>query len=183
MSQTSIWTFKDDIKRSYYGKVAGTAGTGCSVVEGGDRVNRFARISINTTLPAIAGGADLAVGNLIYTLPAGEIIVTGSSMSVAITQADGNITADTPDVGVGTVIGSGAVAVLGGTATFENILTGQTAADCDGTATVVALDAALVIATASAHTVHLNVADGWAASGDAGAALTGTVVLTFKYLS
>lgn len=161
----------------------GTPSTGVLADERGDRNAHRTILRIQSALPAIAGGANLAVGKLLYTFPAGEIIVRAASMSAAIKQTTGNITADTPDVGIGTVIGSGVVAVLGGTATFENILTGQTAADCNGTATVKTVsDQVLTIATAGAHTVYLNVADGWAASGDTGALIYGTVVLDWAFM-
>lgn len=173
--------------RSMATAALGTASTGVTAAESGTDRLRQTILTVSTTLPAIAGGANLAVGKLLYTFPAGEIIVDAAYMSVAITQSQGNITADTPDVGIGTVIGSGVVAVLGGTATFENILTGQTAADCNGTATVKTLtptaNVPLVIATAGAHTVYLNVADGWAASGDAAAGLAGTVILHWRRMS
>lgn len=165
----------------------GAAGTGSSVIHYGDGKNNTAVITINTTLPAIAGGANLAVGKLIYTLPAGAVIIDSAYMSVAITQTQGNINADTPEVGVGTVIASGAVAVLSGTATFQNIIVGTAAANCTGTATVkTAIPTAnvpLVIAAAGAKTVHLNVADGWAASGDAAALLTGTVIVNYTFIA
>jgi len=164
----------------------GTASTGVTAVEYGDAINHTTVLTISSTLPAIAGGADLAVGKLLYTLPAGAELIESAYMSVALTAADGNIDADTPDVGIGTVIGSGAVAVLGGTATFENIVTGQTATNCTGTATVKATAPTagvdLEIATAAAHTVYLNVADGWAASGEAACPVTGTVILNWKFL-
>ena len=163
----------------------GTPGTlaGLSFREYGSAMTHTTVISLSgATLPAIAGGANLGVGRLLYTFPAGSIRITSSKLNVAITKTQGNITADTPDIGLGTVIATGAVALLSGTATFENILTGQTAADCNGTATVKTVDTSLVIESADAHTVHLNVADGWAASGDAGALLTGTVTLHWQYL-
>lgn len=160
----------------------GTAGTNCTVLEHGDVYRRTSVITLSgVSLPDIAGGADLAVGMLVYTFPAGEVCVRSSAMSVAIQQVDGNITADTPDVGIGTTIASTAVAVLGGTAAFENILTGQTAADCDGTATVANVDTQLVIATAGDHTVYLNVADGWAASGEANGTVSGTIILNWNH--
>ena len=160
----------------------GTAGTNCTVEEHGDVYRRTSVITLsNVTLPAIAGGANLAVGMLVYTLPAGEAVIRDASMSVAIQQVDGNITADTPDVGLGTTIASGAVAVLSGTAAFENILTGQTASDCNGTATVGTVDTPLVIATAGDHTVYLNVADGWAASGEANGTVSGTIILNWDF--
>lgn len=164
-------------------QVGSPGGTYVLAEEYGDRHAHRTVLRVNTTLGAIAGGANLGLGKLLYTLPAGEVIVRAASMSMAIKQTDGNITADTPEVGLGTVIASGAVAVLSGTATFENILTGQVAADCNGTATVKTVaDQVLVIATAGAHTVYFNVADGWAASGDAGALLYGAVVLDWTYM-
>jgi hypothetical protein len=168
------------------GPVPGALNAGTSVREY-KAGNQFSTvIDINTTLPAIAGGANLGVGKLLYTLPAGICIIDSASMSVGITQTQGNINADTPDVGVGTVIASGAVALLSGTATFENIITGQTAANCTGSKTVATTiptaAVPLVINSGDAHTVHLNVADGWAASGDAAAILRGRVVLNWRHM-
>lgn len=140
-------------------------------------------ISLAGALGAIAGGANLAVGRLIYTFPAGNIrIFTACLKSVAITQTQGNINADTPVVGLGTVIASGAVALLNGTATFENILAGQALADCNGTGKIAAVASTLTVLSTAAHTVHLNVADGWAASGDTGALISGDVIITWEYL-
>ena len=176
--------------REPFGKSAGqtlnvgTVGDYGTVAEYGDGSFHKTVISLSGALPAIAGGANLGVGRLIYTFPAGKIrINTAAFTGVAITQTDGNITADTPDVGLGTVIASGAVAVLSGTATFENILTGQTFADCNGTGTSNAIASTLTILSSAAHTVYFNVADGWAASGDAGATISGDVTITWEYLS
>lgn len=162
----------------------GTANTGTTAVEYGDKKHRTVVLTVSTTLPAIAGGANLAVGKLLYTLPAGACIVKAAKLSVAVTQSQGNINADTPDIGLGTTIASGVNAVLSANAAFENILTGQTAANCTGTATVKTVaDQVLVVETAGAHTVYLNVADGWAASGDAAAVVAGTVVLEYVLMS
>lgn len=165
----------------------GAAATGVTAVEYGDGHNHKTVLTVNTTLPAIAGGANLAVGKLLYTLPAGAEIIDSAHMSLAITQTQAHINADTPDGGLGTVIASGAVALLSGTPTFEDILTGQTFNDCDGTAEVkTALPTAgvpLVIEAGDPHTIYFNVADGWAASGDVAALLTGTVVLNWRFVN
>ena len=161
----------------------GTAATGVTAVEYGNRFFHYTVLTVSTTLPAIAGGANLAVGKLLYTLPAAPIVINNAYMSLAITQSEGNINADTPDGGLGTTIGSGAVAVLGGTAAFENIITGQTFDDCNGTAEVITIaGVGLAIEAAGDKTVYFNVADGWAASGDAAAGLAGTVVLEWTNL-
>lgn len=156
----------------------GAAATGSSAVEYGDGVNHLTVITVATTLGAIAGGAALAVGKLVYTLPTSAQIIKSAYMSMALTQSEGNINADTPDGGIGTVVASGAVATLDGTGTFENILTGQTFNNCTGTAEVKTVgDQILIIETGSAHAVYFNVADTWAASGDAACGIAGTIIL------
>lgn len=134
------------------------------------------------TLPDIAGGASLAVGRQIFTFPGGIKILGSSLVGVTLSDTDGNVTADTPDLGLGTVIASGAVAVLGGTATFEDILTGQTMDDCDGTPETVSVSTELLIQAADSHNVFLNVADGWAASGDDGIRVGGRIVIIWAEL-
>lgn len=131
------------------------------------------RVRADTAFGAIAGGANLALGVKALTLPAGAVIVQGCHMSLALQQTEDNVTADTPDLGIGTTVASGAVNVLGGTGAFENILTGQTAADCDGTPTVAVVGTQLVIAASASHDVFVNVADGWASDGDAALGLVG----------
>jgi len=155
-----------------------------AVKEHGNDTFHKTALTLTGALPTIAGGADLAVGRLLYTFPAGVIrIISAYLNGVAITQTEGNITDDTPDVGLGTTIASGAVAVLGGTAAFENVLTGQTFTDCDGTAEKVGAASTLIIDAADNHTLYLNVADGWAASGDAAAAISGEVVITWEFIN
>ncbi len=162
----------------------GAVATGSTLVkDSSDGFVHTTTLSVNTTLPAIAGGANLGVGKLLYTFPAGEIVINSSYISMAITQTQGNITADTPVVGLGTTIASGAVAVLSGTAAFEHVMAGQVAANCSGTATVKTVGTQLVIATAANHTLYLNVADGWAASGDAAALLVGTVTFNWTFMA
>lgn len=158
-----------------------SASSGVSAVTDGDGVF-VTRMQVNTTLPAIAGGADLAIGKALITFPSGVIRILGAYMSLAIEQTEGNITADTPDGGLGTTIATGAVAVLGGTAAFENVLTGQTFNDCDGTAEVAHVTTDLTIAAADSHVLYFNVADGWASSGDAAALLYGTVSVIWTKL-
>lgn len=163
----------------------GTVATGSTVTsEVSDGYNHTTTISVNTTLGSIAGGAALSLGKLLYTFPAGNIKVNTAYMSIAITQTQGNINANTPDVGLGTTVGSGVNALLSAVgAAAENILTGQTAANCTGTATVKTVGMNLVIESADDHTVYLNAAATWAASGDAAALLTGTVVLNWSFIS
>jgi hypothetical protein len=165
----------------------GTVGAGSTVTERGDGGTHQSVIVVATTLGAIAGGASLGLGKLLYTFPAGEIIVESSMMSLALTQTEGHINANAPKVGLGTTLAVGAVSVLNGTAGFMNVVTEQTAANCTGTATVKTVIPTalvpLVIATAGAHTLYANFAAAWAASGDAAAILTGTVLVNWRFMS
>lgn len=182
-----IKTFSSAVKTSVN---VGTANTGTTAVEYGDGYLHTSVLTVNTTLPAITGGAAQAVGKLLYTLPAGAEIINSSYFSLAITQTQAHINADTPVVGLGTVIGTGAVADLTTPATFQNISVGKAAANCTGTATVqtalaTASPFAIVVAASggAAHTIHANAAATWAASGDTGALLVGTVVLVWQFMA
>src|SRR5689334_11489128 len=73
------------------------------------------RVTCNTALPAIAGGAALSVGKKAVSLPAGKRLVNGSSLDIALKQTEGNVTADTPDLGLGTTIAAGANALCSDT--------------------------------------------------------------------
>jgi len=162
------------------GSAVGTVGTGVTAVHYGDGKNFTSVLTIADLDFAVAAAADEAIGKLIYTFPAGAHLLSATSMSVAL-QGGGTVDADTPDVGIGTVIATGAVAVLGGTATFEDIIDGQTAADCGGTATAAFLkpDDELSVA-ADVKAVHLNIADGWAGADTVTA--SGTVVLKWTIM-
>jgi hypothetical protein len=167
---------------------AGTAGTNVTAVEYSDGRNYTTELTLSAVSYTVAGAAAEAIGALIYTFPAGAHFHSVSYMSVAATGG-GTVDADTPDVGVGSVIGTGAVATLDGTATFEDYITGQTATDCSGTATV----AGPLGATAGIHTgislnastdvkaVHLNYADTWAGADTF--TVTGTIVIKWTKVS
>lgn len=184
IGRRELITILEDLFEDAPGAVGTPGGAYAVAGEYGNPYRHHTLLTVATTLPAIAGGANLGVGKLLYTFPAGPILVNSVFMSLGITQTQGNINADTPDVGMGTVIASGAVAVLGGTATFENLVNGVAAANCTGTATaaggVPTAGVPLAIAAGAAHTVHFNCADGWAASGDAAALLAGYVIIDWS---
>jgi hypothetical protein len=181
--QTAINTAVGDVAD------VGTAATGVTATTYGDGRDYTTVLQFTAkSLGAPTAGANLALGALIYTFPAGAHIHVGSYMSVGLTT--GGVTTDTPDVGIGSVIGSGVVAVLGGTSTFEDYITGQTAADCAGTATVktsVATAGALtgisINEAASAKTVYLNAADGWNAAVTGNLTATGTITMKWTKMS
>lgn len=172
------------------GANVGTPATGVTAAEYGDGWGHTTVLTIGAgvVLPAIAGGAALGVGKLLYTLPAGAQVINRSRMSIAITQTAGHINADTPTVGIGTTIATGAVSVLSGTAGFQNVSVGKAAADANGTATVqtalaTASPFALVTEAGGAKGIYFNAAASWAASGDPAAILSGSLVLQWATLA
>ena len=167
----------------------GTAGTGVTAIEYGDAYNHVSVLTVSQIdALTVADNLDITDGYLVYTFPTGVILVEATYISMAVTVASAQQVADQPDVGLGTVIGSGANALLSADGTFENLLTGQTAADSNGTATVATAaptaGVSFAIETGEAHTVHFNVADGWAndTGGDLTADITGTIILVWKWL-
>ncbi len=165
----------------------GTANTGVTAVEYGDGYQHTTVLTVSQSAALTVGdNVSLADGYLLYTFPAGVVVVDYAYMSISVDGVTEQAT-DQPDVGLGTVIATGAIALLDGTGTFENIITGQTAANCNGTATVkTALPTAnvpFIIESGDAHTLHFNVADLWAAGAtDLTGDIAGTVVLVWSFL-
>lgn len=178
-------TFSSAVKT---GANVGTAGTGISAAEYGDGFNHTTALTLSGFNVGNSGdNASLALGALVYTFPAGVIAVNSASLAVGVTLADA-VQTDTPEIGLGTVVGSGVQATLGAVgATSENILEGAATADVAGTVKLVSdiptANVPLIIAAASAHTVYLNLADGWADLTAASAlTATGSIVLNWTYL-
>lgn len=175
----------DSSKRLRTNASAGTAGTNVTAVEIGDGAVHTTILTLSSVAITIGDNADLGVGAIIYTLPAGVQFIDYAYLSVALTATDVANQTDTPEIGLGTVIASGAVAVLA--TTFENIIEGAAVADCNGTAKVIAdvptANIPLVRLSGDAKTIHLNYADGWADGTVQTATASGTVVLKWTHLA
>ena len=186
---STIWETNDQMLSTLGGVVMrvepGTPNTGVTALTFGDGRDFTTTLTFSGLAVGSVTAVNLAIGKLLYTLPAGVQVIDYAYMSVALAGSGTDVDADTPDMGIGTVIGSGAVAVLGGTATFEDIITGQTVNDVNGTAEVkTALPTAgvpLIRESGDAKTIHLNVADGWAGVADITA--TGTVTIKWTKLA
>lgn len=157
-----------------------------SIVEYGDGRDVTTVLTLtNFIVGALAGaGAALGLGNIVYAFPAGQHLELVSSLSSIVLTAAG--TAVATDTGLGSVIATGAVSVLSGTATFEDRLTGQTInTAAGGGAAVSALTAATAgIGTgislnvaASVKNVFLNSAGTWNADNTGNLTATGTITL------
>lgn len=167
---------------------AGTAGTNVTAVE---TMGLDGRRTTTLTLTAVSlgnggDGADLAIGALIYTLPAGNIVMHGEAHVSGAFSSTGAYT-NVLDAGIGSVIGSGVVSVLGGTATFEDLIGGTTTGALNAGGALVASQQSTgsipnrLVAAAAAHTLHLNAAGTWTNIAAASPVLfTGTVQFTWQ---
>ncbi|TFH58824.1 MAG: hypothetical protein E4G91_09285, partial [Candidatus Zixiibacteriota bacterium] len=79
----------------------GTAGTGVTATEYGDGRRHVTKLVLAGVAFTIGDTAALADGALIYTLPAGPIVVHSSSINVGLTLTTGTPTTDTPEIGLG----------------------------------------------------------------------------------
>lgn len=145
----------------------------------------------NFVVGALAGAAAaLGVGNIVYAFPAGQHfeLVYGFS-SISLTAAGTAVSG--AKLGLGSVIASGAVAVLSGTATFQDRLTGTTVptAPAGGAATSALFAATAGIGTgialnvaASVKNVFLNAAATWNADNVGNLTASGTIVLKWTQM-
>lgn len=165
----------------------GVAGTSCTATEYGDGKNHVTKLVITALSQVVGDNASLGVGSIIYTFPAGIIAIKAAGGSVAMTVDFGTKT-DTPEVGLGTLIASGAIATLGaGNAAMEDITDGIATADVNGTARLIDSnlgEAIKVMPALSSHVVNLNWAKAWIDStSDTGSSITGTVWLEWSLLA
>lgn len=168
-----------------------TAGAGTVTVEeyGDGRDVTTILTLTNFIVGALAGAAaSLGIGNKVCSFPAGVHVFQVSYINLGFTCAG---TSKTPKVGLGSVIASGAVAVLSGTATFMDYLTQQTATDSAGTAapfgplapTAGAFAGIALNTAALIKDIFLNAAVAWAADNTGNLTATGTIVLRWTKLA
>lgn len=108
---------------STVGTVTTTATT--AVEEYGSGIDHFTKLTMTSfSLGNTADNASLGIGAKFYTFPAGTILVRDVTLVGSLTAAI-SVTTNTPEIGIGSVVASGAVSVLSGTATFEDYIDGN----------------------------------------------------------
>ena len=135
-------------------------------------------LTVASFTQAVATAA-LGFGKEIYDFAQGGIIVNNAKINVVMSAPTAT---NTSVIGLGSVVASGVVSVLTGTATFVNELTSQAAAALTvaGTTTAVTDNGAAVIIAAGASTaskMFLNFAGTWNATENV--TISGTV--EFEY--
>ncbi len=134
-----------------------------------------------------SAAAALGVGNIVYAFPAGQQLELVYSLSAIALTCPG--TAVACDTGLGSVIATGAVSVLDGTATFEDRLTGVaiTTAPTGGTAvsSIAAATAGIgagisLNGTGAIKNVFLNAAGTFNANNTSNLLANGKIVLQWS---
>jgi len=159
----------------------GTASTGVTAVEYGAGGGRHKTVLTLSEFTQAIAGAALGFGKSLYTFPEGFIKVVYATADVTIAGATET---GTPDIGVGTVVASGEIDALDGTATFEDIMDGftGTAITSEGSDSnnYVEAESELLDGHTTAIEAFLNFAETWTASEDL--TISGTVTLYWDSL-
>ena len=164
---------------------AGTPEAGVTAVNYGDGTNIVTVLTVtDLDLGTVAAGGNFATGALAYTFPAGVHALEVTNVNLGVI-GDLAVQADTPEIGIGSVVASGAVGVLNGTAEFMDYVTEQTMADVNGTPTVGlflptagALSGIALNEAGDVKALNINIADNWAG---ASAALLCSGTITLKW--
>ena len=167
-------------------KNVGTAGVGVTAEEYGNGFSHVTKLTLASVPITIGDTAALSMGSLVYTLPAGVCNITSAAASIGLTLTTGTPTTDTPEIALGTTIGSGANATIGAVdAAAENIAGPHVMDDIAGTAELIdsTVAAGLYILAAGDHTIYLNFADTWANVDDTAATASGTIHIAWTFLS
>ena len=190
--------------QTFTGSILSGAGTGTvttaattTATEYGDGFWHITKL----TMTAFAIGtsddnASLAIGAKFYSLPAGAYVIEGAEILGGVTAAV-SVTAQTPEVGIGTTVGTGVIANL--STTMEDIVDGgangliggsNTAPDVAGTTfakgTIATSKGGIYIAASGgkARDLFLNVAVAWADVTAPGAVtFTGTITVKWRKLT
>lgn len=151
-----------------------------TAVEYGNGYNHVTVLTIPGFTQAIAG-ANLGFGKKIYDFPLGAVKCKRALINITMTAATDTTVGE---IGLGTVIASGVITGLGGTATFENVVDGfaNTAPAPTGGATQAQkeCEADNPDGTSTALDLFLNFAGGWSATESL--TIGGTIVLFWDYL-
>lgn len=141
-------------------KYIGTPGTGWTATEYGDSTQRLTVLRATSSVAkfTIAANASEGHGQAIYTFPTKDLFIgPPAKYTIGITAASNP--SDTPVLGLGTVVASGAISVLSGTATFQDISTGTALSGENGAFNTFGIDKTGVFKQANTTpTLFLNIA-------------------------
>ena len=164
---------------------AGTAATNWTAVEYGDGIRHRTILTRDSDLVQAVASAALGFGEKIYDFPEGQVGMVAGTMEFTISAPTAT---NTPEVGLGHVVATGAIATLGaGAATMESVLDGTatsaitTAGTDEAYVFAAESDLAAYDGSATALDLYLNIAGNWAVTEDITLSDI-TVTLVWDYL-
>jgi len=160
-----------------------------------DGIRYRTRIRVNGLSKTIGSDAALAFGEHIATFPTGLIRPVGGNVVLSSLCPTG-LSATAGEVGLGTTVASGAVAVLGGTVGFENLMEGTTIANhvaataltsrkANGSVvagTQGATGPSIIDGSGTAAKVHLNLASTWNQTSTEAVTFSAVVLLDWEFV-
>lgn len=150
-----------------------------------DGINFKSIISIKEFSKAISSDAALGFGQKILDFPTGVIKIEDALLSLNLSTPTG-LSATAGEIGLGTVVASGAVAVLSGTSTFEDVLTGKTisnlVAGTPATETTSAATGAIFDGSSTAKDLYVNIASTWDQTAAESITISGTATVFWRFL-
>ena len=168
----------------------GTVGAGTVVAaEYGDGFNHTTVLTLTAFVVGTPNaGNNSAIGGLIYTLPAGVNVHQTSYYNIGLTV--GGVQTDTPEIGIGSVVGSGAIATLDNGTMEDYVISNAWSSTLDGSAEVfgpVGAQAGVLTGislnkAADVKEIYLNSADGWNAGLTGDMTADGTIILIWNFL-
>jgi len=149
-----------------YPTLAGTAATGWTAVEFGDGVHNRTILTKDASIVQAVAGAALSFGSKAYDFPKGQIKCTYGTIGFTISAPTGT---ETPEVGLGTIVGSLDKTTLGAVGNAaEDVLDGTATAAVTTEGTVESYlftaEAGVLDGTVTAKDLYFNVAGNWAAT-------------------
>lgn len=195
-----IWNSTTGAVETYNGSSWGASTPGTvttasttAVQEYGNGVDHVTKLTMTAfAMGTVPDNASLGIGAKFYSFPAGDIMVQEATWVGSILGTVSVLTA-TPEFGIGSVIASGAVSVLSGTATFEDYMDGNASGGTNGTTVAPdingtsfykvgrnSLGYVIKASGGASHDMFLNAAAAWADVAAAGT-LSATGVITLKW--
>ena len=164
----------------------------CVATEYGDGYHHVTVLTLTDFIIGATNGAvTLAIGNIIYELPAAGVQVI-SVMEYNIALTVGTVQSDTPEIGIGSAIGTGATATLDNGTMEDYILSNAWGTTLDGAAAEVLGPVApgagvftgiALNKTGDEKSIYLNAADTWTVSITGNLTATGTIKIVWTTIN
>jgi hypothetical protein len=148
-----------------------------------DGINGVTVLTLSSfAVGSIPDNASLGFGAVFCTISSSVStqVVKRVTLDVGLTGAV-SVTAQTPVVGVGSTVASGAVSVLSGSTAFENYFAGEAVADIAGTRLLKSkVPGTVEVSSGGGHAMYLNTAAAWADVASTGA-MTANGTITIEW--